>query len=103
MRTAVSITVKIDDDSPKGVTFPLDETIKGLVTSLAACGCGTCAVQQERAVTGSGFWLWPALSLCECDIQDGCVFLFVQGARSAAARGRTRTRARRAACGLERS
>jgi len=57
-----------------GVTFPLDETIKGLVTSLAACGCGTCAVEQERAVglvTGGGIWLRPALSLRECDIRDG--------------------------------
>jgi len=79
MRTAVSITVKIDDDSPKGVTFPLDETIKGLVTSLAACGCGTCTVEQERGVglvTGGGIWLWPALSLRECDIRHGCILSF---------------------------
>ena len=30
MRTAVSFIVKFDNDSSKGVTFPLDETIKGL-------------------------------------------------------------------------
>jgi len=79
MRTTVPFTVKFDGDSPKDVTFPLDETIKGLVTSLAACGCGTCVVEQERAVglvTDGGIWLRPALSLRECDIRDGCILSF---------------------------
>jgi len=73
MRTTLPFTAEFDDDSSKGVTFALDETIKGLVTSLAACGCGTCTVEQERGVglvTGGGIWLWPALSLRECDIRD---------------------------------
>ena len=75
MRTTVPFTV----DSSNGVTFPLDETIKGLVTSLAACGCGTCAVEQKRGVglvTGGGIWLRPALSLRECDNRDGCILPF---------------------------
>jgi len=79
MRTTVPFTVKFDDGSSKGVTFPLDETTKGLVASLAACGCGTCAVEQERVVglvTGGGIWLRPALSLRECDIRDGCILSF---------------------------
>ena len=79
MRTTVPFTVKFDDGSSKGVTFPLDETTKGLVASLAVCGCGTCAVEQERVVglvTGGGIWLRPALSLRECDIRDGCILSF---------------------------
>ena len=76
MRTIVPFTVKFDDDSSKCVAFPLDEAIKGLDTGLAACGCGTCAVEQERAVglvTGGGIWLRPAR---ECDIRHGCVLSF---------------------------
>ena len=79
MRTAVPFTVKPDDGFSKGVAFPLDGTIKGLVTSPAACGCGICAVEQELVVglvTGGGIWLRPALSLRECDIRDGCVLSF---------------------------
>ena len=79
MRTTVPFTVKFDDGSSKGVTFPLDEAIKGLVTSLAACGCGTCAVEQKRGVglmTGGGIWLRPALSLRECDIRNGRILPF---------------------------
>ena len=69
-------TAKFDDKSLIGAIFPLDKNIGGLVASLASCGCGTWAVEQERGVglvTSGGSWLQPALSLRQCHIQDGCI------------------------------
>ena len=74
--TTVPFIVKFDDGSSKGVTFPLDESIGGLVASLASCACGTWAVEHERGVglvTVGGSWLQPELSLRQCNIQDGCI------------------------------